>query len=576
MKQKTILLLFLLGMLPILNYSQSLDSSFCTTTTVSENFSLMENVRIPDYSNYIFGVKVYVHVLTHSEYGPGQSVLGVNEAMKRLYEDFDAIDIHLIWDGDIDYILNDNWHDTPSAYKSLIWDHNYHTDGIDIYLGNGISNDFLAEAASIGGKTSFIVNGFWGAAANNDFTFIAQSGIITHELGHVLFLWHTFHGTAEAGNCAECLYETGASGNANGCGDYVFDTPPDPDNGFDINCNYFAGGQDECGNDFQPLGDNFMAYGPIHCKSNFTLGQKRRMKNALTLIPELQQTVVQDYTYIRGKNIICYFDADYKIYNNDTSTITIEHSNSISITTDSQTSTQINLIVNNEFPFPEYKEGRPAWIVVKQGGIEVAKKNFWVGTPQFMEDNSIEGEINVSPNDIEDYYVSERLEGASTYNWVFPGEPAEQVDEYTLNQVFWQYDYKTSHYNILNTMIGKCGGELFIYGINECGDRDDFNVGEGLNVNVSGSYPNCDDDLPGGIIYYPNPTSSLLAVDLSLQAYKTFTLRIFNDLQVLVNETQCTNIVKTIDTSNLPNGNYYLHVYDGSELLLNKTLIINH
>jgi len=500
-----------------------------------------------------------------------------------LYNDFDKLGIYFIWDGEVDYIENDSWHNIPSVYANTIINSNNHNDGIDIYLGNSLSPP-AGQANGIGEVSSFIVAGFSGVEDEDDFTFWPQSSTISHEMGHVLFLWHTFHGTDDEGDedpneCAECFEGIGPENSAWYCGDYIFDTPPDlePEGGFYTGCNYIGGGFDVCGNAIDPLENNFMSYAPNDCRDTFTPGQKLRMKNAIAILPHLQDTQIQNYTYIRGNNLLCNFDDEFKIYSNDISNLTIEHSDNISINIGSIIGNQINLEVTNLDPNAD--EGSPAWIVAKISGEEVGIKNFWAGYPQKMNDNSIEGEIFINQNDIEEYLISERLEGATTYKWKFPGIPSYPPIErqpYELDTIPWQYDFKTKYHNKLNTMVGACEGELFIYGINVCGDGTVPLAGNGLEVNVSSTDPNCPGSDYPEIIYYPNPANSLLSVDLSLQEYKIFTLIVFDEFQSVIRQEQCTNVVETINTSSILNGTYYLHIYDGAELILDKILIINH
>ncbi|HAT64958.1 MAG TPA: hypothetical protein DCS66_10200 [Flavobacteriaceae bacterium] len=298
------------------------------------------------------------------------------------------------------------------------------------------------------------------------------------------------------------------------------------------------------------------------------------MKNALFSLPELQATKLQEYAYIRGKNIVCFSDNQFKLYSNNLSNLTIENSTNITLNT-TVTLSHIEITVSNNNPTAD--EGSAAWIVAKRNGVEIGRKNFWVGKPQAMLPNIIEGQTSVSQNDIEDYYIPSPLEGATTYQWEFPGFPAIQQQPYVPNTSGWQYDYTTNFRNVLNSMVGACSGELFIYGINECGGELILDEGDGLNVTVSNPNPSCPDPpQPAPIIYYPNPADSLLNVDLSLQEYNIFTVKVYSDAQIVVYEDQSTNVVKTIDTFNLVNGNYYLHIYDGVELIFNSILIINH
>jgi len=86
----------------------------------------------------------------------------------------------------------------------------------------------------------------------------------------------------------------------------------------------------------------------------------------------------------------------------------------------------------------------------------------------------------------------------------------------------------------------------------------------------------CTPPIPQPIYYYPNPSSTILEIDLSLQDYKIFDVFIYDEYQTVKYYDQSTNVVKSVDTFNLTNGTYYLHIYDGSDLILSAILIINH
>lgn len=590
MKSKFSFFCALMGLFSLSIFGQSSEvENTCSTPANSPNFHQMDNLRIPDNSGNKYYLKIYVHVLTHTDYGPGQSILGINESLKRLYSDFDPIGIHFIWDGNVDYVVNNTWYTNPSSDIFNIMSFNNHSDGIDIYLGSDTSLDDAAFAYGIGGETSFLISGFRGIASEDNFTFLSKSSTMAHEMGHVLFLWHTFHGTNPDDNLGdpnanpECLNPpyidgNGVTHNPWYSGDYIFDTPPDPGTDFGTNCNYFGGEQDVCGSDFDPLTNNFMSGALDHCRVSFTLGQIRRMKNAIAILPQLQNAQLQDYAYIRGKNIVCIYEDPFIITSNSTSNLTIENSSNIDIALTPISSTQINVSVTNLDPVDD--EGEVAWIVAKRNGVEIGRKNFWIGKPQAMTFNSISGNQNVSSNDIEEYYLPARLEGTEAHLWDIPGYESLEQEPFILNLDPWQYDYTTKHHNILKTMIGVCEGELFAYGLNECGDGTNSipPSGNGLDINVANPSPSCPaGDTPSPIVYYPNPASSLLEVDLSLQEYQVFTVTIYDENQTVHYNDQSTNIVKTVDVAGLSNGTYYLHIYDGdTTLLLSAILIINH
>ncbi|MBI5265766.1 MAG: hypothetical protein HY851_00900 [candidate division Zixibacteria bacterium] len=93
----------------------------------------------------------------------------------------------------------------------------------------------------------------------------------THEMGHCLGLWHTFHGVSEVGQCDACYEFAGTPSDVTG--DFCSDIPPTP---LSYACGN-PGGTDPCsgfswGNtDFT----NYMGYGS--CSNHFTSQQSGRM-----------------------------------------------------------------------------------------------------------------------------------------------------------------------------------------------------------------------------------------------------------------------------------------------------------
>ena len=360
------------------------------------------------------------------------------------------------------------------------------------------------------------------------------------------------------------------------CGDFVKDTPPDPKLGY-TNCIYSSGGLDYCGDPYAPLGNNYMAYASMTCGTSFTTGQMRRMKNALQLLPNLYSTQLVDYTYIRGNSIVC-FSGDYVINSNNAASLTIDSSPNINVTISSPINNEIALTVYNVDQNIS-NEGGPAWISAKIGNIEQARMDFWVGRPKKVLPNAILGPIDVYKDDVKEYYLETKLGGAEGYVWQFPGySQNEEAFPFQNTHFNWQYDYLAKYNSAAQARVGTCSGEILLYGINECGDDDD-NL-EGLTINVVNTPPNSNCPPPPGpdplIVYYPNPADSLLEIDMSLQQYKIFDIVIYDEGQTVKYSGQSTNVIKSIDTFNLVNSTYYLHIYDGTELILSKILIINH
>ncbi len=122
---------------------------------------------------------------------------------------------------------------------------------------------------------------------------LENSGTVTHELGHVFGLAHTFGSgdviAAAQGEPFDASTELVDGSNCETAGDQVCDTPADPyipndPNGtvwIDTNCVYVYDGRDTNGDYYEPDIDNIMAYyfpdDPCYCNGGFSRGQLRKM-----------------------------------------------------------------------------------------------------------------------------------------------------------------------------------------------------------------------------------------------------------------------------------------------------------
>lgn len=284
MKQKLFYLaIFLLCFLSKDLFGQQL----CHTPAQTNNNFFNKSTYLRTSSNNdSYCLRVYIHVIRRSDGTGGQTVSAVNQAFQILNQDFNPHNISFSWDNTIDYINNTSYYNSPS---SAIFNVNNHTDGIDIYLyDDNASSGGLANG--VGGSSEFYVSGsFW----NAPFQSLITSHVISHEMGHVLFLWHTHHGTyPEGGNDNPCAELVNGS-NSSTCGDYVTDTPADPYIQFNVNssCQWQGSGTDANGDNYNPDEQNIMAYTTPQCMSYFTSLQGLRMRNSIASLPYLQQTI---------------------------------------------------------------------------------------------------------------------------------------------------------------------------------------------------------------------------------------------------------------------------------------------
>lgn len=126
--------------------------------------------------------------------------------------------------------------------------------------GSGIQGYAYYPNSSATLDGAVILYNAFGTVGNLKF-YTNMNTVASHELGHGLFLYHTFQG----GSCSET--------NCNTQGDRVCDTPPTTLNS---SCNSPA-----CSGIQQV--ENYMDYTSQNCLNMFTQGQKNRMRDALQL-----------------------------------------------------------------------------------------------------------------------------------------------------------------------------------------------------------------------------------------------------------------------------------------------------
>jgi Secretion system C-terminal sorting domain len=233
----------------------------------------------------------------------GQSVANVNEALTYLDDALNPFYIFFKWDNIINYIDDTTLFDTPSGViNNMTYDH---SDGIDMYLGDDTVGHPLdgygyGQTAGVGVSSKLLVTGSY--FGNIQYPLV-RSFVLAHEMGHVFNLWHTRHGNIiedledDPNQCPELVNGS----NGWDCGDYIIDTPADPDIAFNINpddCEWLGSGVDANGDPYDPDELNMMARTHPVCMEYFSFQQSRRIKTALALISFLQD--VSTYTSYQG------------------------------------------------------------------------------------------------------------------------------------------------------------------------------------------------------------------------------------------------------------------------------------
>ena len=281
------------------------------------NMQQLINLNIANSSGFINQsdmhalVKIYVHVIRRTDGTGGQTLSSTREAIDILKADFCPVKIFFDWDGEIDFIDNTTFFNSPSA---SIFNENNHDDGIDIYLfddnapAGGLAN-------GVGISSEYYVSGsYW----NYPYNSLITSHIISHEMGHVLSLWHTHHGTYyEGGDPSQCP-ELVDGTNSFVCGDYISDTPADPNIQFNVNqnCEWTNSGVDANGDYYTPDTSNIMSYSSPDCMSYFSNDQGHWMLNALNSIPFLQNLSKIGYGAVDINSVDCGNNSSFSVNSN--------------------------------------------------------------------------------------------------------------------------------------------------------------------------------------------------------------------------------------------------------------------
>lgn len=180
MKQK---ILFLVATCLMLLSIESFGQQFCNTPSQTSNEFLGKSALIRTATNdNSYCLRVYFHVIRKTDGSGGQTVSEVNQAFQILNEDFNPHGISFSWNNTIHYIDDTSYYNSPGA---SIYSVNNDPNRIDIYLFDDNINAGGGGANGIGGSSEMYV---FGSFEQSPFQSLITSRVISHEMGHVLFL----------------------------------------------------------------------------------------------------------------------------------------------------------------------------------------------------------------------------------------------------------------------------------------------------------------------------------------------------------------------------------------------------
>jgi predicted Zn-dependent protease len=297
-----------------------LAQDFCRTIAVPKNALSARTSNRMQTVNSSYTVHIYAHVIRDNDGAGGHKIDSVKAALKILMEDFNKqnVCVSLLGINEIrDYALYRSNYELLLAQKlldsdadgkfKLITNSSYkNPNAIDMYFFES-NRAFTGESVNAG--LAIIEGKSLAIFSELDSKNVFGTKLLSHELGHCLGLWHTYHGSA----CEidkDIPPEFANSSNGETAGDLVLDTPGDvitsPTN-VKNDCslvpiysrNYctvlgFTYYKDSMGNDFQPDMTLIMSGTTAKCRKNFTDGQGLRMRKIIASNSLLQDVIAPE------------------------------------------------------------------------------------------------------------------------------------------------------------------------------------------------------------------------------------------------------------------------------------------
>lgn len=291
--------IFLLVMLGLLFLTYNSHAQTCLSTGSNQyNYSMNNSQMLSGGVTGPLYIKVYIHLLRLDNGTGGINLLQLEQSKGYLNRAFAPHNIFFVYDCYIDQINSTNYY-TGAQMINLyctLGSTNAHTDGIDVYIGGDDSSPFYV-AGNIPGKFLLVRGTAPTTGPNGLILYASRNNTIAHEMGHCFGLFHTHHGSEAGGSACggsvpggTCLeFVNGSNGNT--CGDFVADSPADPNMAYGVtasNCQWFNSANDPNGDPYNPDELNIMSASNSFCLQYFSAGQGERMRNIIASDPILQ------------------------------------------------------------------------------------------------------------------------------------------------------------------------------------------------------------------------------------------------------------------------------------------------
>lgn len=271
--------------------SQNLNAQNPTPTCLDftgecDNIYYLESLHEDRFQGPYY-IKVYFNFLRYSDgTGFNESIVDRMETItENLYNAYSPYNIYFVSEDDcngLDYQALDNSNNLNSIILANLKEipTTLQSDAVTAYI---LPDSWQQSGGSADCRpgTAFMAYGIDEGYESS------ATHTISHELGHVLGLYHTFQngsgseiGCPDDINGSQCL----------NCGDLICETPYDPGGlTLDANCNY-QGSQSPA-----PDAQNIMSYSsPRICRDHFVNEQGKRMRNMIATADILQPFIVQN------------------------------------------------------------------------------------------------------------------------------------------------------------------------------------------------------------------------------------------------------------------------------------------
>ena len=181
------------------------------------------------------------------------------------------------------------------------------------------------------------------------------------------------------------------------------------------------------------------------------------------------------------------------------------------------------------------------YVRVMLGSTELVKYNVWVGAPAV---SSISGPTSVSPGSYNNYQaIYNNLSAPTSFYWIF-------------NQVGVGYSYQTTSSPYAGFYFYDSGSyQVVCQATNACGQGGTTAIGVYAGRGATS----------GNV--YPNPVSDILYIELdspaNLKVPPTYDVRLYDSQGNILRQQKAQGGTVQFNVSTLPDGIYYLHIYDG-------------